>query len=190
MRLCSKQSFKVIYWILKLRKFSQTTLAKKASVSWGQMNKVVQWLIKKSFVQKDKGYELVNPTALIQLLSTEIDVEKETFEVNVPQEAVLKWIKENKGVLCMTSALSFYSNYFRDPSITAYYSKELNEHLFNAQPGLTKVIIIKSNLELLKENIIEKKGFLVTDEVRTIIDLFADKKAYVVEPLIKKMWQK
>ncbi len=188
MRLHSKQSFKVVYWVLKLKVFSQTELAEKAMVSWGQMNKVVQWLIKKGFVRKGAKYELVNPAALVQLLTTEVELEKDSFEVSVPKKIILDWIKKHEQVLCLNSALDFYSNYFRDPGISVCFSKELKEYLANAQPGLTKVTLVKSNLELLPSNIIKKNGFFVTNEVRTIIDLFADKKAYAVEPLIKKVF--
>jgi len=187
MRLRSGQTFKVVSWILRNRVFSQTGLAKEVKVSWGLMNKVVQWLVKKGFVRKSGRYELVNMTALIQLLATEIELEKQSFEVNVEPKKILAWIKKNKQVLCLSSALQFYSNYFRDPSINVYYSKELVEYLKNSPSGLARINLVKSNLDLFKSDIIQKKGFLVTDEIRTIIDLFADKKAYATEPLLKRL---
>ncbi|MDO8625547.1 MAG: hypothetical protein Q7R47_05670 [Candidatus Diapherotrites archaeon] len=141
---------------MKLGTFTQTSLSKKAGVSWGQMNKVVQWLIRKGFIRKTTQYELVNPTSLIQLLATEVELEKESFEINAPPKAVLDWIKKQKQVLGLTSALDFYSNYFRDTSIVVYESSDLKEYLVNAQPGLTKVVLVKSNLEFLPESVVKK----------------------------------
>ncbi|MBI4044125.1 MAG: winged helix-turn-helix transcriptional regulator [Candidatus Diapherotrites archaeon] len=180
-------TFKVVSAILRKKSFSQTELAKETGVSWGQMNKIVRWLVKKGFVRKARKYELINPTALISLLATEIELEKHSFEISVQPKAVLSWVKKSKGVLCLTSALQFYSNYFRDPSINLYYSKELEDYLQNAKSGITKVFLVKSNLHLSESEVARKGGFLLTNEIRTIIDLFADKKAYATEPLLKKL---
>lgn len=180
-------TIKIVSAVLRKKTFSQTELAKETGVSWGRMNKIVQWLVKKGFVRKNNKYELINPTALISLLATEIELEKRPFEIGVEPKAVLLWAKKNKGILCLSSALQFYSNYFRDPSINLYYSKELEEYLQNAKPGITKVFLVNSNLHLSESEVARKDGFLLTSEIRTIIDLFADKKAYATEPLLKKL---
>lgn len=187
MRLSAKMTFKVISAILRKKSFSQTELAKETGVSWGRMNKVVQWLVKKGFVRKTTAYQLVNPTSLISLLTAEVELEKQSFDIDVPPNAIFSWVKKNKGVLCLTSALQLFSNYFRDTGINLYYSEGVEERLRSAQPGITRVFLIKSNIGLSESEIIRKNGFLLTDEIRTIIDLFADKKAYAAEPLLKKI---
>ena len=187
MSLSEKMTFKVVSAVLRKKSFLQTELAKETGVSWGRMNKIVQWLVKRGYVRKTGKYELISPGALISLLVTEVELEKKSFEIQVPPEKILSWAKKQKAVLCLSTALNFYSSYFRDPSINLYYSKELEEHLQNAEEGLTQVYLVKSSLQLLKEDVVKEKGFLMTDKIRTIIDLFADKKAYVTGPLLKKL---
>ncbi|MDO8627505.1 MAG: hypothetical protein Q7K42_03505 [Candidatus Diapherotrites archaeon] len=190
LRLNSEKTYEVIYFILNNRRFSQLEVSKKLGVSFGRVNKIVQWLEKQKFVSRVKRrYVLDTPVALIQLLSKYVELDFVSFEIDFPRKELVKELKKEGVVFCLTSALEEFDSYFREIEINIYKPNEnILEKLKNSKKGLTKVNVFTSNISL-KENIIKKNGKTVTTEIRTLIDLFSSNKAYAGEILIKKVFK-
>ena len=186
--LSAEKNYRIICFILERKRFKQAMIYRNAGVSKTRANVVVQWLEKKGYVNRVKdGYELVSPASLVNLLSNDVEAETLSFEVDVDKKKLLSWLKKKKAVFCTGSALQFYSSYFRDPSINVYFKKEFAAEFKSSRKGLTRLNLFKSNLPLLKSNVVKEKGFNLTSKIRTAIDLFVDKKAYAAEPLLKDL---
>jgi hypothetical protein len=109
-----------------------------------------------------------------------------SFDVSLKAEDVLAMVK-GKGTLCLTSALSHYDSYYRDPAIYVYSKDEkLLEELKNAPKGLTHVVLYEDDLN--GNDTVKMNGQLITSKTRTAIDLFCANKAYASEKLIRKEW--
>jgi hypothetical protein len=188
-RLNSEKTYEIIYFILNNKRFSQLEISEKLSISFGRVNKVVQWLERQQFVSRVKRRYVVNaPVALIQLLSRYVDLKIVTFQIDFPKSVLVKELKKEMAVFCLTSALQEFDSYFRDTEINIYSpGKKLMEKLADSPKGLTRVNIVESNISL-KDNTVKKRGKLITTEMRTLIDLFASNKAYASERLVKKVF--
>jgi len=187
-RLDAKKTYEIIYFILENPKFTQLEVAKKTGVSLGRVNKVVNWLVEREIVSRNKGFKLVSPGSLLNLFSNFRKLEKQSFEVNSKRKDFLDFVKKKGLILCGTSALQFYDSYFRDPSINFYGDDKIADELRKMEKGLLQVNIYSIDLPL-KGNTTKKGGFQITSGIRTVIDLFCDKKAYTAEKLMKRLWK-
>jgi hypothetical protein len=188
MKVTSAETYKVIRAALELKKFTQTQISRKENVTFSLVNRVVNWLLYQSYAAKRKGYyEVTSPAAIFALFPLYRKMKPyAVFDVNLPAEEAFKMIK-GKGTLCLTSALSYYDDYFRDPAIHAYLSDEALIQQFRSLPkGYTHVEIYLEDLN--GEDALRKKGQLITSRIRTVIDLFCANKAYAAERLIKTGW--
>jgi len=188
--LSADKTYRVIYYILNSKEFTQTEVHKRTEVSIGRVNKIVSWLLDKGHVEKLKGrYRLVSPISLINLLSSFRSMEKiASLDIDAPREDIIKFLVENKVVFCLTSALQYYDSYFRDPSICVYsYHRGVVEELKKFRTGTLRIIVYKPDM-LLDENTETIDSIRLTSEIRTIIDLFCDNKAYAADRLIKRVF--
>lgn len=189
--LKSVQTFKVISAVLRLKSFSQKEICKLTGVSKGWVSFIVNWLEEHKYIQINQPkYVLVNAGALIALFPLFRKMKK-TLSVSIKgnRNKVLKALRKQKDVVfCLTTALQKYSDYYQDPSIHFYSndSKLLNE-LATEPKGLMQVNAYAIDLPL-DQDIIKKKDLKFTNEVRTIIDLFCDEKAFAVKELIEKKY--
>lgn len=188
MKVTSRETYKVIRAILQLKKFKQYQLSKKENVTFSLVNRVVNWLVSQRYVAKRTGnYELVSPSAILGLFPLYRKMKPyQTFDVALPAKQVLEILKDG-GVLCLTSALSYYDDYYRDPAVHVYLKDEkiLNE-LKGLQRGYTHIEVYQEDLN--SDDFTTVRGQRVTTKIRTIIDLFCANKAYAAERLIKKEW--
>jgi hypothetical protein len=185
MKVTSKETYKVVRAVLELKKFSQYQISKKEDVTFSLVNRVVNWLRDQSYVAKRQGYyETISPAAIVALFPLYRRMKPyAALDVNLPRGEILKIIK-NKGTLCLTSALSYYDSYYRDPSIYVYLNdEETIRELKDLPKGYTHIEIYQEDLNEL--DFIKKNGQLVTNRIRTVIDLFCANKAYAAERLIK-----
>ena len=188
MKATSKETYKILRAILELKKFTQSEVSKKEDVTFSLVNRVVNWLVCQHYVTKRTGYyEVTAPATIFALFPLHRKLKPyATFDVNLPMEEVLKFIK-GKANLCLTSALSYYDDYFRDPAIHAYLDDEkIIQELKNLPKGYTHIELYQEDLN--SDDFIKKDGYLITSKIRTIIDLFCANKAYAAERLIKKEW--
>lgn len=193
LNLRSEKTYRVINYILKKREFSQKEICEKTRVSKGWVSHTVNWLLEQRFVKKSNSkYALVNAAIIFSLFPLFRKMNKnlmESFSLNVDPKRVFKEIAKRKVVFCGTTALQYYSGYFKDPSINVYSNdKKLFQELKTEIPGgLTKINVYKPDL-CLEIDIEKKKGINLTNAVRTIIDLFCDDKAYTAKELIEKTY--
>ena len=92
---------------------------------------------------------------------------------------------KGKMALCLTSALSYYSDYYRDPAIYAYITDESVVGLLRGLPhGRTHIELFMEDLN--DGDFVKEKGVMITNKTRTIIDLYCANKSYTAERLVEK----
>ncbi|MFA4856049.1 MAG: hypothetical protein WC634_05720 [archaeon] len=196
MKLTSRQTYKVVSFILRNPVFTQTGVFNATKVSWGRMNEVVQWLVSKNFVEKKgKRYELIDPAGLVSLFQLHRDMNSLLLK-KLPLRLSKKQIMERlpkKTVLCLDSALQFYSGYWHSDRVCAYAGenstllKKLEKEFTPlAGGGNTFLWLFKPDLE---PETAKAKGFTITDRLRTLIDIACDNKSYYAKDLYKQLWK-
>ncbi len=174
--------------MLELKKFTQSQISKKEKVTFSLVNRVVNWFASRGYAKKRTGYyEIISVAGIFSLFPLYRKMKPyAVFDVDLSNKEVLQMIK-GKGTLCLTSALSHYDDYFRDPAIYLYLDNEkIIEELKNLPKGYTRIELYKEDLN--KNDITPIKGQRVTSKIRTIIDFFCANKYYAAERLIKKEW--
>lgn len=194
MKLTSSKAYKVVKFILENGKFSQLEASEKTGVSLGLVNRITNWLVERGYVAKaNGGYELVMPAALLALFPVYRKMEKlatATFKISIKEAELSALLKKHKAVLCLTSASQYYDAFIRDPSVHAYCENdELKKELSRCLAGLTSVTLYSPDVSL-EGDVEKKKGFLLTSELRTMVDLLCSNKAYAAESMIRKRWGK
>ena len=188
MKVTSRETYKVVRAVLEMRKFTQYGISKRTGVTFSLVNRVVNWLLSRGYVARRRGnYELVAPGAVFGIFPLFRKMKPfASFDVNLSGREALRMLRK-RGSLCLTSALAYYDDYFRDPAIHAYVEDaKLAEELRRLPKGYTHIEIYEEDLN--KEDFVVQKGQKMTGKVRTIIDLFCSNKAYAAERLIKREW--
>ncbi len=179
--------------MLMEKEFKQRELATRLKISPARVNEIVQWLVKNNLVEKYKNrYEALNPIGIIKLFvySRRMDDLKEfSIDVKVEKNKLISYLKKQEVVFCLTSALQEYSSYFRDPSINFYANdlEKIRSELKKLQHGMLRINVYRQDM-FLESNTVKKNGMILTSELRTVIDLFCDNKAYTAKELIEKLW--
>lgn len=194
MKITSPMAYKVVRYVLEQGKFNQLEASRETGVSIGLVNRITNWLIERGHVAKtSKGYELIMPAALLTLFTVYRKMEKlatATYKLGISEAELSALLKKHKAVLCLTSASQHYDAFIRDPSVHAYSeSDELKKELGRYTTGLTSATLYSPDISLDGDTE-KKKGFLLTSELRTIIDLLCSNKAYAAESMIRKRWRK
>jgi len=190
MKITSRETYKIVRAILQLKRFTQYEISKKENVTFSLVNRTVNWFVEIGYIAKSNGrYELAAPASVISLFPLFRKMKPfAVFDIDLPRETVLGILK-GKSILCLTSALSFYDDYYRDPSIYAYAKNDiLAEELKDYPKGYAHIELFKEDLN--KDDFIKKGGHEITTKTRTVIDLFCSGKGYSAERLIKKEWGK
>ena len=199
MKFTDKKTYLVVRAILREKKFKQYQISKEEKVAFSQVNMIVNWMVSLGYVGKRKGelakagkvgkrkgyYELISPGALFGLFHIYRQLKPyKTFDVDLSNPKAIEILK-GRAALCLTSALSFYDNYYRDSAIYAYVLDEkLLDDLKELPEGLTRIEIYKEDLN--RDDFVRKKSILMTNKTRTIIDLYCANRAYAAERLIKR----
>ena len=186
MQVTSKEIYKVVRAILTEKKFKQIQISEKEKVTFSLVNRTVNWMVSLGYVGKRKGYyELISPGAVFNVFPLYRQLKPTaTFNVEVPPEEAMKMLR-GRAALCLTSALGFYSDYYRDPAIYAYaLDKKVLKDLHDLPEGGTRIEIYEEDLN--PDDFIKEKGQMVTNKTRTIIDLYCANKAYAAEWLVKR----
>jgi hypothetical protein len=183
-------TYKIVRYILlkKDREFTQLEIHNNTKSSLGRINDVVNWLISRNYVEKNKAkYYVINPSGIISLFplyrnmkdllvyNIQIKADKEKIFKNLPKESIL----------CLDSALDKYSKYFRSNRICIYHKKpQLVKSVFEPYSGgIITLEVYKPDMDLLED---VENGF--TTRLRTIIDMTCDGKTYVTKDLFEDLW--
>ena len=186
MKITSKETYKVARAILQEKKFKQYQISKKEKVTFSLVNRIVNWLVSLGYVGKRKGYyELISPGAVFSLFPLNRQLKScDTFSVANPPKEVMQMLK-GKTAFCLTSALGYYSDYYRDPAFYAYITDESVVDLLRDLPhGRTRIELFREDLN--DGDFVKEKGVMITNKTRTIIDLYCANKSYTAERLVQK----
>jgi hypothetical protein len=184
-RLTSSKTLKVLFYILYALNFSQTQVQKKTGVSFGRINKIINWLITKGIVVKqDTLYRLTAPNYLVEILSVQCNLsQNQIFHVNLQKSELIKLIKKNNGIFCLYSALELYDSNYVSDDIHIYYNESIINNLNLLPRGDTKVFVY--DLPFKDINIDKFK----TDIIQTILDLQIIRKSELLDNLKLKQWK-
>lgn len=188
MNVTSNVTYKVIRYILLSKDFSQTDIHNKTGCSLGQINKVVNWLITRDFVEKNNHkYQIVDPAGIISVFPLFRNM-KDLLVFRIPIRGEKQKIMENlpkESVLCLDSALDLYSRYFRSGRICIYHEKpDLIKNIFKPYSGG----VLNLEVYLPDMNFRDDVVNGVTSKLRTVIDMTCDGKTYVVKDLFEQLW--
>lgn len=193
MKLTSRQTYRIVRWILGHPEFKQLQVKNETDVAFSRVNKVVNWLIDVGYVAKiTNGYRLVSPAALLGLFRLSRSMGKlrtHSFEVRAERAELENLIKKTGATYCLTSALARYDSYFRDPSIHVYADEALAGCLSKLPRGMMRIDLYRDDLRA-PEDIIRSDDMSYTSEMRTIIDVICSDRSYAAERLIKRRWSK
>ena len=191
MKLTSPKTYRVVRFALEKGVFKQTEARDACGVAFGLANRVTNWLVARGYVAKEPGgYRVIAPAALAQAFSYFRRMEElktAFFDVGTSPAALKKLFKEHDAVLCLTSALQHYDDYFRDPAIHVYATPALVTALKQLPPGRTRIEVYADDLQEPKD-FVKEKGVVVTGRIRTLIDLACSQRAYAADRLVKKTW--
>lgn len=193
LRVTSKKTYSTIKAMLLEKQFKQRELARRLKVSPARVNEVVQWLVKNNLAEKYKTrHEVLNPIGIVKLFTYSRrmnDLKQFSIDMKVDRAKLMSYLKKHKVVFCLTSALQEYSAYFRDPSINFYARdfEKIRDELRKLPQGMVRINVYRPDV-FLESDTVEKGGMLLTSELRTVIDLFCDNKAYAAKELIEKLW--
>ena len=188
MKVTSRETYRVVRAMLELKEFTQYAISKQEKVTFSLVNKVVNWFVSRGFAAKRKGkYALVSPAAVFGLFPLYRRMAPSmTFDVNLSRNRVLDLLR-GKSALCLSSALSNYDGYYRDPAIYAYVTdKRVVEELKGFSRGFTHVELFE--VDLSGSDFVLVNGRKISSATRTVIDLFCANKAYAAQRLVKREW--
>jgi hypothetical protein len=192
MDLGSEKTFKLIEYILAKKRFGQRLASKETKVSLGQVNKVIAWLSMKNFLKKESNAYVVSDAAgIVSAISFFRHMEElkiSSLKLKLDKKKILKMLPKS-SILCMESALDFYSPTYVGNRVCIYADEKTAEEIekkFRGYEGnVAELVIYKPAPEIKK---MKKGGFFITPEVRTVIDLVCDDKAFAADALFKKLW--
>ncbi len=188
MKVTSKVTYGIVKAILEMKQFTQYFISKKKQATFSLVNRIVNWFVSHGYIAKRaRFYEVVSPVAILNLFPLYRKMKPfAVFDINLPNKEALKLLKA-KGTFCLTTALSYYDEYYRDTAIYIYLEdKNLLEELKSMPKGYTHIECYKDDLG--SHDFVRKDHRQITDKIRTIIDLFCANKTYAAERLIKKEW--
>jgi DNA-binding Lrp family transcriptional regulator len=182
----SKKTFKILSYILEHPQFTMKKVSDQIDVSFGRVNKVINWLVERGMIVRNDTYVVEYPLRIISLIST--------FRVQTPAERLVavsrdklhSWLSERNIILSHSSALQRYSSYYDTDRIEVYdIDGSVLTELRTTPGGDTRLCIYEVDLPVDSKMI---KGIKTTSKVRTIIDMFCTKRGYATRPLIKELW--
>jgi len=171
--------------------FKQVEVERETGVSFTLVNRIVNGLIDRGYVAKQpRGYRVVASAALAQAIAFFRRMEKlklASLDVNASQEQIIAVQARTNSKLCLTSALRHYDDYFHDPSIQLYTTKEGVEEFRKLPPGRTRIELYEDDLKQ-DDDFEGEHEVRWTKQTRTIIDLLCSQRAYAAEKIIQKKW--
>ncbi|MCA9828110.1 MAG: hypothetical protein KC444_06960 [Nitrosopumilus sp.] len=194
----SQYAYPLMYYMLSHKQFKQRQMARELGYRHGgSISGFVNWLEELRMVEKTKDtlhrtltYKVPSPPSLVKFYSNfrKMSDLRITRDMGDDRNAAIEFFKRNNGVFCLTSALEHYTEYIRDPAIHVYVDESYwNEMAKKETEGKVRVNFYAFK-PYREDNIIEINGMKLTTQLRTLIDLYCDDKAYAAEPLIKKLW--
>lgn len=193
----TQESHKMLHYMLENPRFGQRPMARDLGMHHNEkISSFVRWLEGLKFVRKTMEternkprYEVPSRAALLGFYSRFRDMAEErigTYTIGRDYGSVRKYLSDNGAIMCITTALQSYDDYFRDPEIHAYIENpKLLEIIPKQQEGKVKVHLYEYYYPDITQTV---RGIRVTSATRTIMDLYCSNRAYAAEQLIAKVW--
>jgi len=188
MKITSKKTYQVVLAMLEYKKFTQYQISKDKDITFSLVNKVVNWFVQRGYVARQNGqYVLISPPSIFGIFPIYRKMKPyASFDVSLSRAKILSMIK-GRGALCLTTALIYYDDYYRDPVIHAYLDdKKIIDELKSMRKGYSRIELYKEDLN--KDDFVKMGSHKVTRKIRTVVDLFCSNRSYAAERLIKKEW--
>lgn len=193
--LASNKKIGIVEYLLEKKEFTQYLVKKDLKLGMSIVNQTFKFLLEKDIIKKEnQKYALKDPVGLIELVAFFRNMEKiKIVEIGTSLEKneVLELLPQ-KTVLCLEIALEKYSNYYVSNRVCFYSDEktasEIKKKLFYKPGNKTVVIAYSEKPKLFKTETFGKHE--VTTKIRTIIDLFSDKRGNAAEMLVKHLWGK
>ncbi|MFH1587743.1 MAG: helix-turn-helix domain-containing protein [Candidatus Diapherotrites archaeon] len=189
LNVTQKQTYKILSFILKKKKFTAEEIIKSTKVSKAWVYRIINKLRDKEFIEKrKKKYMILQATELMGLFHLVRSMKNnkiKSIAINTDKKTVMKELIKRKVIFCLSTALENYSEYLDEPTINFYTNdKKIIEELQAEPKGYTQINIFKPDLCLETET--EKKGKMrLTSRIRTIIDLICNEQTYATKALIE-----
>jgi hypothetical protein len=193
-------NYRILRAILTAKKpFLQTEIARAAGAYASQVSGVVRWLEARQHIVRhtsDGKYETAQPATLIlavfpyqrpmnRALAGTIKVGKDRNEVS-------RVLTKEGATLCLESALSVYSEFFRPERVAVYHPRprELLAGLAPNEGGLLPVAVYEPDIPL--DGDVQEPDTASplrrTGKFRTLVDLVCDNRAYAARDLFAELW--
>jgi len=193
--LASDRKMRIVEFLLEKKEFTQYGVKKELKLGMSVVNQSFGFLLDKGIIGKSgKKYALKDAVGLVELTAFFRNMEKlkiMELSTSLEKKDVLK-ILPDKAILCMETALEKYSNYYVSNRICFYSDMKTAAELrkkISFKPGnKTVVIAYREKPKVFKTETSGKHR--QTGRIRTIIDLFSDKKGNAAEGLVKQLWGK
>ena len=179
--------------------FLQNEVAKEAAAHPPQVSTVVRWLQAHQHVirrKTDGRYEVAQPASLVIAVFPYQRVMDRTLvgtvKVRSTPEDVCQLLTREGATLCLESALSVHSEFFRPDRVAVYHSKpkKLLKQIAPNEGGLLPVSVYEPDIPL--EGDVEEPDsdspFRRTARFRTLVDLVCDNRAYAAKDLFWTLW--
>lgn len=179
--------------------FLQTEIATATGAANSQVSRLVRWLEVHQHVlhrRSDGRYEAVQPAGLILAVlpyqRRMVQALEGTKRVRGRMDEVSRILTQEGATLCLESALSTHSEYFRADRVAVYHAKprELLAAMAPDEGGLLPVAVYSPDIPL-EGDVLEPDAVSPlrrTDAFRTLIDLVCDNRAYAAKDLFSKLW--
>jgi len=188
--LASDKKLLIVEYILEKKEFTQYELKKNLKIGASIVNQTTNFLLEKEIIkQKDKKYVLINAEDLLELVAFFKNMKSlllEQIETNLSKKELIKQIPKDV-IYCMDSALEQYTNYYKTNNVCIYTSEELATKLkekLKLNKGDKTILYIYKQC-LMKTNKIN--NLIYTTKIKTVIDMYCDKRGNSVETLLKKL---
>jgi hypothetical protein len=188
--LASDKKLLIIEYILENKEFTQYKIKQDIGLGGSTVNQTINFLLEKEVVQqKDKKYVLLDAESLLELVAffkNMKDYKIEDIQISLDKKELYKYIPKD-AIYCMDSALEQYTNYYKTNKVCIYISEEQAKKIkdkLKLNMG-NKTILNIYKLGLI--NSIKIKGLNYTSKIKTIIDMYCDKRGNSVETLLKKL---
>lgn len=172
--------------------FTQLEIAKAADASAPQTSRIVRWLTQNNGITRssDGRFRVRAPASMVTSLfpyqRSMKDAETTVVDVRGHESQIIESLVSEGGILCLESALSEYSEYYRPARICAYHvsPEKALKSLRSRAGGIIPVHLYFPDIPLEGDVEIARR----TTRYRTLIDLVCDGNAYAARDLFEQLW--
>ncbi len=219
MKHIQPKTMHVIVEVLSTGAFTQRMIWRRCNrnekISIGQVNKVVNDLKRKGFVEelyrrkrliefknlpvvenameeldkKKATYRLSDPIALLEFISLfrfMHELKEFTLKVAASEEEVVEELSRKNMVFCLGTAQKYYTPYFRPEEISFYSDNTEEIYDYLATARRGNTTVSCYRIDFISKE--EHDDVRITSRVQTVIDMFCDKKSAYTKPLLKRLW--